>query len=52
MSAKLAIILAMIIAVAIYVISIMVLNIFTKEEVKMMPYGNKILKVLEKLKIY
>lgn len=52
MSAKLAIILAMVVAVAIYILSIIVLNIFTKEEIQIMPYGNKICKVLEKLKIY
>ena len=49
---KLATIIAIVSAVIIYVLAIIVLKVFSKEEIKMMPAGNKILKVLEKLKIY
>ena len=49
---KLATIIAIVSAVIIYVLAIIVLKVFAKEEIKMMPAGNKILTVLEKLKIY
>lgn len=49
---RLATIIAIIIAVVIYVLAVIVLKIFTKEELKMMPAGDKITKFLEKLKIY
>ena len=49
---RLATIIAIIIAVVIYALSVIVLKIFTKEELKMMPAGDKITKFLEKLKIY
>lgn len=49
---KLATIIAIVSAVIIYVLAIIVLKVFSKEEIKMMPAGNKVLKVLEKLKIY
>ena len=45
-------ILAIAVAVIIYVLAVIVLRIFSKEEVKEMPYGDKICKVLEKLRIY
>ena len=38
--------------VIIYVLSVVILKIFTKEELKMMPTGDKIVKILEKIKIY
>ena len=49
---KLATIIAIIIAVIIYILAIIALKVFTKQEIQMMPAGNKICKVLEKLKIY
>lgn len=51
-SQKMATIIAIIIAVIIYALAIVALKVFSKEEIKMMPGGNKIWKVLEKLKIY
>ena len=39
-------------AVVVYALAIVVLKIFTKDEFKMMPAGDKIVKFLEKLKIY
>ena len=36
----------------VYALAIVVLKIFTKDEFKMMPAGDKIVKFLEKLKIY
>lgn len=49
---KLATILSIISAVIIYILAIIALKVFSKEEIQMMPGGNKICKVLEKLKIY
>ena len=49
---KLATIIAIIIAVIIYALAIIALKVFSEEEIKMMPGGNKICKVLEKLKVY
>ena len=49
---KLATIVSILVAAIIYVISVMVLKIFTKEEILMLPTGNKVYKLLEKLKIY
>jgi len=49
---KLATILAMVFAVAIYVMAIIALKVFKKDEIAMMPAGDKICKILEKLKIY
>lgn len=49
---RLATIIAILIAVIIYILAVIVLKIFTKEELKMMPAGDKINKILEKLKIY
>lgn len=48
---KLATIIAIIIAVIIYALAIIALKVFSKEEMEMMPGGNKICKVLEKLKV-
>ena len=50
--AKIATLLGLIIAVIIYVIMVIILKIFTKEEMLMIPYGGKIIKILEKLGIY
>lgn len=49
---KLATIIAIIIAVIIYALAIVALKVFSKDEIEMMPGGNKICKVLEKLKVY
>ena len=49
---NLATIIAIISAVIIYGISIIVLKVFSKEELLMLPHGNKFCKILEKLKIY
>ena len=45
-------IVSLVLAVVIYAISIFVLKIFTKNEIYMIPYGNKLYKMLEKLGIY
>lgn len=49
---KLATVIAILSAIVIYAISIVVLKIFTKEEIYMIPYGNKIYGALEKIGIY
>lgn len=49
---KLATILAIIVAVIIYALAIIALKVFSKEEILLLPGGNKIYKILEKLKIY
>lgn len=51
-SGKLATIIAILVAVIIYVLAVIVLKIFSKEEIEMMPAGNKISRILEKIKIY
>lgn len=49
---RLATIIAIIFAIIIYIIAVLKLRIFTKKEFEMMPAGEKIVKILEKLKIY
>ncbi len=49
---KMATIIAIIIAVIIYLLAVIALKIFSKEDILMIPYGTKIYKILEKLKIY
>ena len=49
---RMATIIAILVAVIIYVLSVIVLKIFNKDELKMLPAGDKILKILEKFKIY
>ena len=49
---RLATIIAIIIAVIIYGLAVIALKIFTKDELKMMPLGDKITQILGKLKIY
>ena len=51
-STKLATIIAILAAAIIYVLAIIALKVFTKEEIKMLPYGIKIYNVLEKIGIY
>lgn len=49
---KLATIIAILSAIVIYAIAIIALKIFTKEEIFMIPYGNKIYGALERIGIY
>lgn len=49
---KLATIVAIASAVIVYALAIVALKVFKKEEILMMPAGDKICKILEKLKIY
>lgn len=49
---RMATMIALIVAVIIYVLALIVLRIFTKEEIYMIPYGTKIYRLLVKLKIY
>ena len=49
---KLATLIAIAVAVIIYVLAIVALKVFNKEEIQALPAGNKICTVLEKLKIY
>ncbi len=51
-SHNLCIIVALIVAVVIYAILILILRVFSEEEIKILPYGNIIYKVLKFLKIY
>lgn len=48
---RLATIIAIMVAVVIYSLAIVALKVFTKDEFKMMPAGDKIVKFLEKIKI-
>ena len=47
---KMATLIAIAFAILIYVVAIIVLKIFTKDEIYMIPHGQKIYKVLEKLR--
>lgn len=49
---NLATIIAILIAILIYILAVISLKIFTKEEIFMIPYGQKLYKILEKLGIY
>ena len=51
-SANLATIIAIVLAIIIYGLAVIVLKVFSKEEIQMLPAGNKVCKILEKLKIY
>lgn len=51
-SGKIATILAIVVAIIIYILAIITLKVFTKEEIFMIPYGQKIYNVLEKIGIY
>ena len=50
LSERIATLIAMLFAAIIYVIAIIVLKIFTKEEIFMIPYGQKLYNVLEKIR--
>ena len=49
---KLVTIIALVSAVIIYILAVVVLKLFSKGEINMLPYGNKIYEILKKLKIY
>lgn len=49
---KLATLIAIIVAMIIYALAIVALRVFSKEEILQLPSGNKIYKLLEKMKIY
>lgn len=49
---KMATIIAIVIAVIIYALAIVALKVFSEEEMQMIPAGQKVLKILKKLKIY
>lgn len=49
---KVATILSIIIAVIIYIVAIIILKIFSKEEIFLIPYGKKLVKIMEKIGIY
>lgn len=51
-SARIATIIAIIIAIIIYALSVIILKILDEEEMKMIPYGTKLIKILETLGIY
>lgn len=51
-SEKLSTIISLIIAVIIYIILVFLLKIFSKENISMIPYGQKIYRVLENIGIY
>lgn len=52
MPERLATIIALGMAVIAYAISILVLKIFSKEDIYMLPYGGQIYRILEKIRIY
>ena len=45
-------IISMLFAVIIYVLAVISLKIYNEEDIKMLPKGDKILKILKKIKIY
>lgn len=51
-SVNMATIIAIMSAIILYGLSIVALKVFKKEEIEMLPCGNKLCKILEKLKIY
>lgn len=51
-SARIATIISILIAIIIYTVSVVIFKILDKEEMKMIPYGIKIVKILERLGIY
>ena len=51
-AAKLATIIALVVAVIVYVLSILILRIFSKEDILMLPFGQKIYAILVKIGIY
>lgn len=51
-SGKVVTIISILVAVIIYVLALIALKIFTKEELLMVPYGGKLYKILERLGLY
>ncbi|MCI9016058.1 MAG: polysaccharide biosynthesis protein [Clostridia bacterium] len=51
-SSSIATIISIMVAIMVYVLAVVSLKIFTKEEIYMIPYGQKIYKLLEKFGIY
>jgi stage V sporulation protein B len=51
-NSKLATIISILVAVIIYLLGILVLKVFSKEEIEQLPQGKKLSKILEKIKIY
>lgn len=51
-SMRIATIIAIIVAIVIYALSLLALKVLDKEEMKMIPYGAKIVKILENIGIY
>ena len=49
---KLATIIALIVAVIVYLLSILILKVFSKEDILMLPYGQKIFAILVRFGIY
>ena len=49
---KLATIVSILVAVVIYVLAIIALKVMSKDEIEMLPCGQKVYNVLKKLKIY
>ena len=45
-------IISILVAVIVYALAVIALNIFTKEEILMIPYGQKIYKILNKIGVY
>ena len=43
---------SILVAVLVYTLAIIALKVFTKEEILMIPYGQKICRVLEKIGVY
>ena len=49
---KVATIIALVVAVIVYALSILILRVFTEEDILMLPFGNKIYAILVKFGIY
>lgn len=49
---KMVTIIAILVAILIYILAVIVLKIFTKEEIFMIPYGQKLYQILTKIGVY
>ena len=45
-------IIALAVAVIVYILAVIALKVFTKEEIYMIPYGQKLYKILTKIGVY
>ena len=52
MTENVATILSIIIAIIVYILSVVTLKIFSKEEIIFLPYGESLIKIMEKIGIY